>query len=118
MAERCGEGCLLDDALTLSATDWQNTRLADADPVTVVKELRQSGEGDNDGDIVVLASASIIRTLLEAGELDRLSITLCPELVGGGARLFQDGPAGSSWTLATATPTASGALCLLYNRTH
>jgi dihydrofolate reductase len=99
---------------TLSATDWQNTQLTSADPVTVVKELRQSGEGD----IVVLASASIIGTLLEAGELDRLSITLCPELVGGGARLFQDGPAGSSWTLASSTPTASGALCLLYDRTH
>jgi dihydrofolate reductase len=30
------------------------------------------------GDIIVLASASVIRNLLEAGELDRLGITLCP----------------------------------------
>ena len=67
------------------------------------------------GDIVVLASASVIRALLEAGELDRLSITLCPELVGAGARLFGDGPAGSSWSLTEVTPTGSGALCLLYD---
>ena len=67
------------------------------------------------GDIVVLASHGVIRRLLEAGELDRLSITLCPELIGAGARLFGDGPAGSSWALAEATPTSSGALCLRYD---
>ena len=66
-------------------------------------------------DIVVLASNGVIRRLLEAGELDRLSITLCPELVGAGARLFGEGPAGSSWSLAEATPTSSGALCLRYD---
>jgi riboflavin biosynthesis pyrimidine reductase len=55
------------------------------------------------------------RGLLEAGELDRLSITLCPELVGAGARFFGDGPAGSSWSLTEATPTNNGALCLLYD---
>jgi hypothetical protein len=48
-------------------------------------------------------------------ELDRLSITLCPELIGAGARLFGDGPAGSSWSLAQAAPTSSGALCLRYD---
>ena len=53
--------------------------------------------------------------LRQAGELDRLSITLCPELIGAGARLFGDGPAGSSWSLAEATPTSSGALCLRYD---
>jgi hypothetical protein len=31
------------------------------------------------GDNIVLASASIIGDLLEAGEQDRLSITLCPQ---------------------------------------
>ena len=50
-----------------------------------------------------------------AGELDRLSITLCPELVGAGARLFSEGPAGSSWSLAGAAPTSSGTLCLRYD---
>jgi dihydrofolate reductase len=97
---------------TLTDAGWHNTRIAPSDPATTVKQLRRK-EG---GDIVVLASASVIRSLLEAGELDRLSITLCPELVGGGARLFQDGPAGSSWSLTDATPTDSGAICLLYDR--
>ena len=95
---------------TLTEVGWRNSRVLADDPAEIVRRLRKE-EG---GDIVVLASGSLIRGLLEAGELDRLSITLCPELVGAGARLFGDGPAGSSWSLARARPTGTGALCLLY----
>jgi dihydrofolate reductase len=96
---------------TLTEAEWQNSRIAADDPAGVVRTLRKQ-EG---GDIIVLASSSVIRDLLEAGELDRLSITLCPELVGAGTRLFGDGPAASSWSLAEVTQTGSGALCLLYD---
>ena len=96
---------------TLTEAGWRNTRVAADDPAEIVRRLRKE-EG---GNIVVLASHGVIRRLLEAGELDRLSITLCPELIGAGARLFGDGPAGSSWSLAEATPTSSGALCLRYD---
>jgi dihydrofolate reductase len=97
---------------TLEQVDWDNARLATADPATTVKQLRQQ-EG---GDIIVLASVSVIRQLIDAEELDRLSITLCPELVGGGARLFDDGPTATSWSLTASSTTDSGALCLLYDR--
>ena len=96
---------------TLTEASWARSRVVADDPAEVVRRLRKA----DGGDIVVLASASVIRALLEAGELDRLSITLCPELVGAGARLFGDGPAGSSWSLAEVTPTGSGALCLRYD---
>jgi dihydrofolate reductase len=96
---------------TLIAARWRNTRIAADDPAEVVRRLRKE-EG---GDVVVLASHGVIRRLLEAGELDRLSLTLCPELIGAGARLFGDGPAGSSWSLAEATLASSGALCLRYD---
>jgi len=97
---------------TLTEAAWENARIAGTDPATAVKELRQQ-EG---GDIIVLASTSVIQNLIEANELDRLSITLCPELVGGGPRLFPEGPDATSWRLADSTPTESGALCLLYDR--
>jgi dihydrofolate reductase len=97
---------------TLDRVEWDNARLADADPAATVKHLRQQ-EG---GDIIVLASSSIIRQLLDADELDRLSITLCPELVGGGNRLFTDGLAAGSWSLTDTSVTESGAICLLYDR--
>jgi dihydrofolate reductase len=99
---------------TLEKVDWDNARLATADPATTVKQLRQ----EDDGDIVVLASTSVIRQLLAADEVDRLSITLCPELVGGGERLFTDGPVATSWSLTAANVTETGAICQLYDRLH
>jgi dihydrofolate reductase len=97
---------------TLREVEWEHARVAVADPATTVEQLRKQ-EG---GDIIVLASTSVIRQLLDADEIDRLSITLCPEVVGGGARLFDDGPASRSWKLVDTATTHSGALCLLYDR--
>ena len=88
---------------TLTEASWPGARVVADDPAEVVRRLRKQ-EG---GDIVVLGSSSVIRGLLEAGELDRLSITLCPELVGAGARLFGDGPAGCEST-ATVPETLDG----------
>lgn len=97
---------------TLTETPWQNSRLAEHDPATEVRRLRaQPG-----GDIVVQNSASIIRTLLDAGEVDRLTLNFCPELVGGGARLFEDGVPVSSWSLTDLATSESGAIYLTYDR--
>jgi len=97
---------------TLTEAPWQHSRIVTGDPAAEVRTLREQ-EG---GDIIVLASSSIIRALLAAGELDRLSITLCPALVGAGARLLEDGLPASTWTLTDVTPAKSGALGLLYDR--
>jgi dihydrofolate reductase len=97
---------------TLKDAPWANSRIADGDPAQVVKDLRDQPGGD----IVVLASKSVITALLEAGELDRLTITLCPEVAGGGDRLFEDGIPASSWSLTDMTTTESGAMCLVYDR--
>ena len=97
---------------TLKEATWENARILNDDPATVVKDL----QGQAGGDIIVLASSSLIKRLLEADALDCLSITLCPEVSGGGARLFNDGLPPSSWALRQSTVTESGALCLLYDR--
>lgn len=97
---------------TLKTASWENSRIVNDDPATVVKELqKQTG-----GDIIVLASSSVVKRLLEADALDCLSITLCPEVSGGGAHLFNDGLPPSSWTLHQSKTTESGALCLRYDR--
>jgi dihydrofolate reductase len=97
---------------TLQEASWPNSRIVAEDPVAEVRRLRKQ----DGGDIIVLASASIIRNLLAAGEVDRLSIMLCPALAGGGARLFGDDLSGSAWSMTEATATDSGAICLLYDR--
>lgn len=97
---------------TLKDASWENSRIVDADPAAVVRELQQQ----TGGNIIVLASSSIIKRLLQADALDCLSITLCPEVSGGGARLFEDGLPSSSWALRQSKVTESGALCLIYDR--
>ena len=100
---------------TLNDAAWENTTLTSRSPAEVVADLRERPGGD----IVVVSSSSVIRDLLNADAIDRLSITLCPETVGGGARLFDDDVlASGAWSLADHTVTASGALCLLYDRTR
>jgi dihydrofolate reductase len=98
---------------TLAAA-WTNARIVNDDPATVVRGLRRQ----DGGDIVVLASQSIIRCLLEADEVDRLSINLAPEIVGAGTHLFTDGLRPSSWSVAGHSTSDSGALWLLYDRKH
>jgi len=97
---------------TLQAAAWRNTRIVNNDPVAVVDELQNQPGGD----IIILASSSIIRALLRADALDRLSITLCPEIPGGGAHLFDEQIPASSWRLQHYAPTESGAICLAYDR--
>jgi dihydrofolate reductase len=97
---------------TLADAEWANSRIVATDPAEEVRRLRkQSG-----GDVIALSSASIIRALLAADELDRLSVTLCPVVAGGGARLFDGGLPVTEWTLADLSTTDSGATCLLYDR--
>ncbi len=97
---------------TLKEAAWENSRIVNAEPRVVIDELQQQ-EG---GDIIVLASGSILKSLLSADCLDSLSITLCPEVSGGGVRLFEDGLPPSSWHLRQSAATESGALCLIYDR--
>lgn len=41
---------------------------------------------------------------------------LCPELVGGGARLSEDGVPATSWSLTDLSTNDSGAIVLVYDR--
>jgi len=90
-----------------------NTTVTSDPPAQVVANLRdQPGE-----DIIVLASSSVIRQLLAADALDRLSIMLAPETSGGGERLFDDSVLQrGEWTLAEHKVTETGAIVLDYDR--
>ena len=99
---------------TLRAAPWPKSRVAGLGPVETVRSLRATSQGD----VWVLNSASIIRQLLDANELDQLVINLAPELAGGGEALFADGMPPSSWSLVRTTPSDSGAIRLYYDRTR
>jgi dihydrofolate reductase len=97
---------------TLTEPLCPNTTLTGDDPEAVVAELK----GRPGGDIVILASAGIIRALLRADLVDRLSLTCCPQIVGGGDRLFDEGLPASRWAVTRSTTGDLGTTCTLLDR--
>ncbi|MGW5719399.1 dihydrofolate reductase family protein [Amycolatopsis sp. NPDC003865] len=97
---------------TLTEAPWERTRVVNAPPAEVVSSLKSTGSGD----ILINSSASVIRPLLAADLLDRLYLMICPEIAGGGERLFEDGLPASSWSLTHQEAGGLGELALVYDR--
>lgn len=97
---------------TLDGAPWERTTLVDRSATEVVADLKAT-EG---GDILVLSSASVIKALLAADQVDRLALTIFPVFLGGGPRLFDDGLPPGQWTLAGQTAGEHGTLALVYDR--
>ncbi|MCM2413723.1 dihydrofolate reductase family protein [Streptomyces sp. RKAG290] len=97
---------------TLDKAPWERTTLVDRPAAEVVADLKAT-EG---GDILVLNSASVIKALLAADQVDRLALTVFPVFLGGGPRLFDDGLPTGRWTLAAQSAGEHGTLSLIYDR--
>jgi dihydrofolate reductase len=103
------------DKVVLSSagrSSWPDARVFDEDATAVLDTL----QAEPGGDILILASVSVIMRLLEADRVDRLSVVLCPEILSGGRKLFETPLPASSWTLTSSVPSDSGALALVYDR--
>ncbi|WP_104665082.1 dihydrofolate reductase family protein [Ensifer adhaerens] len=97
---------------TLTEAPWERSRIANGSVVDVVSKLKASGEGD----ILVNSSASLIKSLLSADMIDRLYLLICPEIAGGGERLFEDGLPGTSWSVAHQEAGSRGEIAVVYDR--
>jgi dihydrofolate reductase len=97
---------------TLGEAPWKRTTIVNKPAAEVVADLRAT-EG---GDILVLNSASVIKPLLAANQIDRLALTILPVFLGGGPRLFDDGLPAERWTLAGHAAGEHGTLALVYDR--
>ncbi|MCQ0013153.1 dihydrofolate reductase family protein [Actinomadura madurae] len=58
----------------------------------------------------------MIKALLAADMVDRLSMMIFPVFLGGGPRLFEDGLPEARWTLAGQAAGEHGTLSLVYDR--
>ena len=99
---------------TLTEAPWERTRVVNAPAADVVADLKATGEGD----ILVNSSPTVIKALLSADLIDRLYLLVLPEIVGGGARLFEDGLPASKWTLTRQETGALGETAMVYDRTR
>ncbi len=90
--------------------DWPNAHLLDGDAVAAVAKLRASG----DGELHLIGSADLARTLIAAGLVDELRLMIDPVLLGAGKRLFPDDGGMRAYRLVSPVPTPTGALLATY----
>jgi dihydrofolate reductase len=91
---------------------WPNSALLRGDAADTVAELKaQPG-----GDLGIIGSASLVRSLHAAGLLDRYTLLICPLTLGSGSRLF-DGPAPpTDFELTSSVTTTKGVIIAQYTR--
>ena len=73
-------------------------------------ELKQSSGGD----LVIMGSGQLIRSLLPHGLIDEYLLMIHPLVFGTGRRLFPDGGAPANLRLVDVTPTSTGVLLATY----
>jgi len=101
---------------TLDTVDaWSNSTLIKGPLADFVADLRQQ----DGGTIGVGGSPSLVRSLLDEGLLDELTLMISPVVAGGGRkRLFAEDAALTKLDLVQAQPTSSGALIATYRPTR
>ncbi|ARJ06291.1 deaminase reductase [Cnuibacter physcomitrellae] len=90
--------------------EWENSSLIEGDLVGFVEGLKQQ----DGGDIAVQGSISVVRRLLVAGVLDRLTLTVHPVFAGRGTRLFGDEGPLTRVSLLESRTTAKGNVVSVY----
>jgi dihydrofolate reductase len=93
------------------ASAWRNSTLIRDNVVQAVRDLKaESGKN-----ILMDGSSVLIHTLIENDLVDEFHLHVYPVVLGGGKRLFPDGPR-LNMRLAEATPLPTGVVHMHYTR--
>jgi dihydrofolate reductase len=95
------------DAAT--ALPWPNSTLLHGDVPARVAELKAGGEGD----LVMMGSGELIRSLIPTGLIDEYLLMIHPLLLGAGRRLF-DGSQAAELRLVDAITSPTGVIIAAY----
>ena len=95
-----------------NAEAWQNSILLRGDAARTVAELKaQPG-----GDLGIIGSASLVRSLHAAALIDRYTLLMCPLTLGSGARLFEGPGPLTEFELTGSVSTTKGVIIAEYTR--
>ncbi len=92
---------------------WNNSRLLPSDDVaSSVAELKTKV----DGDIQILGSSQLVRSLVSHDLIDQLNLMIHPIILGGGKRLFPDDGVARTLELKDLKQASTGVLIATYAR--
>jgi dihydrofolate reductase len=89
---------------------WPNSTLLHGDILAAVAELKQSLSGD----LVIMGSGELIRSLLPHGLIDEYLLLIYPLVLGSGRRLFEHDNHPIKLRLVDSTPTTTGVIIATY----
>ncbi len=93
---------------------WPNSALLTGDVPAEVAALRQQPGGN----LVIMGSGQLIRSLLPHGLIDELFLMIHPLVLGSGHRLFGPDQEAHRLQLVHCTPTSTGVLMVTYQPVH
>jgi dihydrofolate reductase len=97
-----------DDELT-----WNTTRIPGDEAVAHIRKLHEA----DGGDLVVMGSPTLVRTLLQEGLADELRLIIMPVLLGGGKTIFPDDGGQRTLELVSAATSPTGTQVCTYRPT-
>ena len=101
---------VVSSSLTDEELTWNTTRIPGDEAVARIRELR----GADGGDLVVMGSPTLVRTLLREGLVDELRLMIEPVLLGGGKTIFPDDGALRTLELVSTVTSGTGVQVATY----
>jgi dihydrofolate reductase len=95
---------------TLEAPEWNNSTVLRGDLAEGVAKLK----AEQDGDIVVHGSASLVQALVEHDLVDEFRLMVYPVVLGSGKRLFGETSDKKTLKLVSSQTVGDGVLILIY----
>jgi dihydrofolate reductase len=93
---------------------WENSSLLKGDAAEAVTALKR----DVEGDLVVLGSGELVRSLTRTGLVDVYTLSIHPLTFGTGTKLFAEGEdAYGTFELVEVVPTTTGVIIATYRPT-
>jgi dihydrofolate reductase len=98
---------------TLKDADaWQNSILLSGEAAETVADLKAKPGND----LMIIGSASLVRSLHAAGLVDAYTLLICPLTLGSGTRLFECSAPLTEFELTSSVTTTKGVIIAHYTR--